>query len=273
MICLANRSVVRLSGADRKSFLQGLVTNDINKLSATTPLYGLMLSPQGKVLFDFFVVENGDEIWLDCWREKAAELVQKLTLYKLRAKVTIALDETLHVYASLESGIKNLEFGIVFSDPRHADLGMRLIATDTLPHGNLAEYEQHRLSLGIPDSADFIPDRSFAMEFGIVDLHGISYTKGCYVGQEIISRAKSRGVLNKALYKVSADSPLPATDTPILSSESEVGTLRSSHGNIGLAILRIDNATKAQNLTADGIAISAKLPDWFSIPTPAMGHS
>lgn len=266
MIYLANRSVVRLAGADRKSFLQGLVTNDINKLSSTHPLYALMLSPQGKVLFDFFAVESGDEIWLDCWREKAAELVQKLTMYKLRAKVTIALDESLQVYANTQHTAHNTSF----TDPRHPQLSTRLITTEALPHGNFQEYEQRRLSLGIPDSADFIPDRSFAMEFGIVNLHGISYTKGCYVGQEIISRAKSRGVLNKALYKVSADSPLPATDTPILSGNIEVGTLRSSHGNIGLAILRIDEATKAQPLTAAGVPLTAQLPDWFSLPTPVM---
>jgi folate-binding protein YgfZ len=264
MIFLPTRSVLRIAGADRKGFLQGLITNDVNRLSPTHPLYAVMLSPQGKVLFDFIFTEQSEEIWLDCWREKVADLVQKLTMYKLRAKVTIAWDESLQVYAGL--GIQDSGF----RDPRHPELGARLITAEALPAGNFSDYDLHRLSLGIPDSADFIPDRSFAMEFGIADLHGISYTKGCYVGQEIVARSKTRGVLNKALYKVTAETNLPAIDTPIMRGETEMGTLRSSAGNIGLAILRIDEVAKAEPLTAAGISLTAQLPDWFSLPTPAI---
>lgn len=266
MIFLPHRTILRVSGADRKSFLQGLITNDIQKLSGKTPLYAALLNPQGKVLFDFLLFEEGETILLDCWKEKAVALLQRLALYKLRAKVTFAEDPALYVYADISTH----PLPHFLTDPRHSGLGQRLITSTPQASSPAAEYEAHRIALGIPESQDFIEERSFPMEFGLTDLHAISYTKGCYVGQEVIARSRTRGVLHKALHRITAKMDLPVMGTPITANGQEIGQLRSVANTTGLAMLRIQEAQEATELMAGNIPITATLPDWFSLPTPVM---
>jgi tRNA-modifying protein YgfZ len=253
---LPDRAVLRIHGEDRKSFLQGLITNDIHKLSPETPLYAALLNPQGKILFDFFLVEDGESILLDCWSEKAEALIQRLTMYKLRAKASIVPETELKVYADFELPLSG------FIDPRHPQLGQRLITPQTLASSPPETYHLHRLSLGIPDSSDFIEERSFPIEFGLGDLNAISYTKGCYVGQEVVARSKTRGTINKALHRVIGPH-LPPPGTPLFAGEAEVGIMRSSMGEVGLAVIRLEAATQITGVTAS-------LPLWFSLPTPVM---
>jgi len=273
LIPLPHRSLLSLTGADAAAFLQGLVTNDVLKLSPETPLYACMLSPQGKILFDFLLYAHQDAILLDVAAEKAEALRKSLSLYKLRAKVTLTLLPEWQIYVSFDPSVSSLPAdSAVFRDPRHPGLGWRIIspAAIALPHQAAEHYEQHRLTLGIPETSDFIPERSFPMEFGITYLHGISYAKGCYVGQEIVARNRTRGVLRKALHHVHAEQPLPPMDTPIRVHDSEIGQLRSVSGKHGLAMIRLDDLAKAtrekQPVTAGDTVIRATLPEWFPSP-------
>ncbi len=264
MSFLPHRTILRITGPDRKTFLQGLITNDILKLTRETPLYSALLSPQGKVLFDFILIEEGDAILMDCWKEKVTALKQRLEMYKLRAQVKITQDESLKVHA-----LTAMKSGLTIQDPRHSGLGMRSYCTDTSPANN--NFESLRLGLGIPESQDFIEDRSFPIEFGMANLHAISFNKGCYVGQEVVARSRSRATINKALHRVqSLEGSLPPPGTPVMSGSTEIGQLRSSYQGVGLAVLRLDGVLGAEKLMAGDIAISATLPDWFSVPTPVM---
>jgi folate-binding protein YgfZ len=149
-------------------------------------------------------------------------------------------------------------------------MGYRLYSPSAVETtGNMTAYTMLRLHLGIPESEDVIEDRSFPMEFGLTHLHAISYTKGCYVGQEVVARSKTRGVLHKALHMIHASEPLPPADTPVMRGEAEIGILRTTQGRVGLAILRIEEA-KTGELSAAVIPLTAALPDWFLLPTPSM---
>lgn len=272
LIHLKHRTILSVSGNDRRSFLQGLITNDVNRLSSDTPLYACMLNPQGKILFDFLLYEHQETILLDVWNEKAESLMKRLSLYKLRANVEISHSIDWSIYASLDNTKPDPTTAeMVMRDPRHSSLGYRILSTRELDAKNpQKDYETHRLSLGIPESCDIIEDRSFPMELGISDLHGISYTKGCYVGQEVIARNKVRGTLRKAIYSIQSESSLPEMGTVVTINDREIGQIRSISGNIGVAILRIDDVTKAQSeghtLHANEIEISASLPQWLHLP-------
>lgn len=257
---LTNRAVLAVSGADAESFLQGLISNDMRKLAPGTMLYAAMLSPQGKFLHDFFLGRSGDTILIDCDAARVNDLVSRLTLYKLRAAVTI---EKLSEPVIAAWGGKT-EQG--YTDPRLPEMGYRIIgAADTKgwQQADIAAYEKHRLELGIPDGAqDVLIDKSFLLELGFEQLHGVDFNKGCYVGQEVTARSKFRGQVRKHIYQVKAASELPPLGTKILQDGAEVGELRSHAGNIGLAIIRIEAVEKNTPLTADGAAISASFPTW-----------
>ena len=263
LISLSDRSIIAVSGADRHTFLQGLITQDIKRLSPEQPLYACLLNPQGKVLFDFFLYEQGEEILLDVWSAWQEELQKRLKMYKLRADVEVATKPALKVYATFS------EMGA--ADPRHAEMGRRILSEDSHEAESDGVYHQKRIALGIPDSADFIEGRSFTAEYGIADLHGVSYSKGCYVGQEVVARSKSRGVLRKAVHIVEGQQPLPATGTVVTLGEKEIGQLRSHLGTQGIAMLRIEDVQKAQEnnqpLMAGEVEITAKTPEWLQLST------
>ena len=274
-VLLHDRTLIRIGGDDRAAFLQGLITNDIQHCMPETPLYANLLSPQGKLLFDFLIYSWDDAFWLDVWTEQADSIIKRLSLYKLRSKVTIERQDELCVHAHFgedSAAIENKLFQA--TDPRHPSLGMRIISDQetTSPSNTvLSAYDDHRISLGVPASWDVVADRSFPMELGMAQLHAISYTKGCYVGQEIVARSTYRGNLRKALHSVSANTPLPAADTPITQDGKEVGILRShnSTGIQGLAIIRLEEAAKNHTpLLAEGVPLHAALPTWFALPPP-----
>lgn len=263
---LPHRSLIRVTGEDSRTFLQGLITSDVLKLSPEKPQYAAMLTPQGKIIADFFLSEHNAEILLECWTRHAAALLQKLQMYKLRSKVMLLPDESLRTYHSTTPQEDS------FADPRHPAMGYRFYSS--APQSTAADitsYTALRLQIGIPESEDIIEDRSFPMELGMNLLHAISYTKGCYIGQEVVARSKTRGVLHKAIHKVQSVNghPLPPHNTPVMLGEAEIGILRTTEGAAGLAILRIEEATK-NGLSAAGIPLTAELPDWFLLPTPAM---
>jgi tRNA-modifying protein YgfZ len=229
MILLEDRGVIQITGTDATSFLQGLITNDINQASEDNLLYTAMLTPQGKFLFDFFILKTADGYLLDCYKPTIAALIKKLSIYKLRSDITIK--NVSDVYAVYSDSARGLP------DPRMPEFGRRLITGDK-PETNagFAAYEKRRIEAGLPESADFITEDDFPLQCNLEQLNGVNFNKGCYVGQEVTARTKYKGAIKYSFYKVSADTPL-AKDGKIL---------RSVHGNIGIAHLPVTNDHNAE---------------------------
>lgn len=266
-IMLSNRFILAIAGRDRRDFLQGLITNDIRELRPDRSLYACLLNPQGKILFDFFLYEHEETILLDSWTAWKEELPKRLNMYKLRAAVQITERPELNVYAVLSETDGIAQAMLEIHDPRHPAMGRRLVYEKPIEDVDTEiRYEQHRLSLGIPDSADFVEGRAFTAEYGIAALHGVNFTKGCYVGQEVVARSR-RGVLRKTLHRVKAERALPATGTIVTAGEKEIGQLRTISGTQGMAMLRLEETQYAikngQPLLADGVEIEAAIPEWF----------
>lgn len=262
---LHDRSVVSIAGDDRIAFLQGLITNDATLLEHSHALYAALLSPQGKFLHDFFLIPQAERILLDVNAGRAADLLARFNLYKLRAKVNIQPLPSYKVLAVWDAAAP----AEAIPDPRLAALGVRIYGENLAAPGEAGDYEAHRIALGIPDGAkDMHIDKTLLLEFHFESLHGVSFSKGCYVGQEVTARSKFRGQVRKQLYSVAADTPLPAPGTIITAGAEEVGELRSVSGTRGLAVMKADilrNNDAAP--VAAGITLQYRLPEWVSAPT------
>jgi folate-binding protein YgfZ len=204
---LADRGVISVEGADAGKFLQGLVTNDVAKLQSEPAIHTGLLSPQGKILFEFFVVKDGGKFLIDVARDRVAELIKRLTLYKLRAAVTIAdVSKDIAVYADF-GGETVLDRGIVYRDPRRAELGNRVIIKDSVEITATVDaqaYHAHRVALAVPEGGrDYIFGDAFPHEALFDQLGGVSFSKGCFVGQEVVSRMEHRGTARKRVVPVS----------------------------------------------------------------------
>ncbi len=272
-IALGERALLAVSGPDARSFLQGLVTVDVKSVSPGAARYGALLSPQGKFLHDFFLLDAGDNILLDTEGARAEELAKRLKMYRLKAKVEIAAKPELSVFAFLDEAPAAPPGLISILDPRLPKLGTRLYGNDSACRNWLAEqgfveagmeeYEKLRIALGVPDgSRDMIVDRSFIMENGFEALNGVDFNKGCYVGQEVTARSKFRATLRKGLYNVRGEKTLPASGTPVLSGDKTVGEIRSILGTEGLAILQAESVENGGKLLAGEVVIHASKPTW-----------
>jgi folate-binding protein YgfZ len=283
---LEDRAVLAITGADRRSFLQGLVSNDVEKVAADRAVYAALLTAQGKYLHDFILVEAGDAIWLDAEAARLADLKRRLLVYRLRAKVEIAERPDLAVAAIFDGALAALDLpgqagaarrtdGAVFLvDPRHRALGARVIAERSRVPGLAAElapvdgaaYDRHRLALGIPDgSRDLVPEKSILLEAGFDELNGVDWQKGCYVGQELTARTKYRGLIKKRLFPVRVDGPPPPPGTMATSDGRDAGEMRSSRGGLGLALLRLDALAAGRDITADAATLIPLRPDWMRL--------
>jgi tRNA-modifying protein YgfZ len=279
---LANRRLIELSGEDTIVFLQGLISNDATRLKKGETIYAALLSPQGRFLHDFFLLPWKDSVLLDCDVSSLPDLTQRLTMYKLRSRVTLTPRDDMAVAAIWGDKAPKLS---AFPDPRMAQLGWR-IADDVKTIQTACEkegikalgaeaYEQLRLASGIPDGAhDMVREKSLLLEFGFEDLHGVDFTKGCYVGQEVTARTKYRGQLRRFIYHVHADNALPACGTAVTSDGAAIGELRSSRDGIGLALLEVAAVEKAhaegKNFEAGNMGFKATLPPWISHPPKAL---
>ncbi len=265
---LDHRHIIAITGEDRVGFLQGLITNDATLLSSGKPIYAAMLSPQGKFLHDFFLLPDGERLLLDVDGSRADDLLARLNSYKLRAKVTFRPEENLRVTAIWSEPPAALTGAITITDPRLEALGIRTYGQQDAP-SNIASgsYESHRIQLGIPDGAkDMHRDKSLLLEFDFEALHGVSFSKGCYVGQEVTARSKFRGQVRRQLFIVHADTALPPTGTDITSDGTIVGELRSTEGCDGLALLKTDELKNSTApLMAHGITLSHRIPEWRSV--------
>ena len=264
---LTARAVLSVTGADRVSFLNGLVSNDVALAEPGRAVWAALLTAQGKYLADFFVFADADRLLLDCEAAQAAMLVQRLARYRLRADVAIA-PASLQVYAVWD-GDPPAGAAITAPDPRHPGAGYRLLAIGLPADADAKAYDLHRLGLGLPDGTrDLEPEKTILLEAGFDELNGVSWTKGCYMGQELTARTRYRGLVKRRLLPVSAPGPLPPSGTPIFGAGKEVGTMRSSNGAQGLAVLRLD-ALGAGALVADGLGITHHVPGWARLPALA----
>ncbi len=267
---LEERGVVEVSGDDRVSFLQGLVSNDVAEAVPGRAVWAALLSPQGKYLADFFVFSDGARLLLDCERQQAAGLVQRLRRFRLRAKVELRdVSAEFAVYAAWE-GTPEVA-GIAAPDPRRPEAGWRILATGTLTaNASAADWDRHRLILGLPDGTrDLEVEKSILLEAGFDELNGVSWTKGCYMGQELTARTKYRGLIKRRLLPVRVEGALPAPGTPVMSGPGEVGVMRSGRGDRGLANLRIEAAEN--RLVAGEAELTAEVPAWMNWPVKAAG--
>ncbi|MCB9965146.1 MAG: folate-binding protein YgfZ [Rhodospirillales bacterium] len=254
---IPDRGLIRISGHDRFQFLQGLITNDITRLRTSPSLYSCLLTPNGKFLFDFFVTEDGDSCRLECeGGERAQDLLQKLKMYQLRADVTLQMEEERRViYALLfppasllPQAAEHSGVGAAYPDPRHPRMGLRSLNKPlSLPAAPFDIWDTHRIKLGIPDgSRDMCPEKSTLLECGIDIFHGVSFDKGCYMGQELTARMHHRSLTKKTLVPVCFDGPPPAPFSDLRDDEGAlIGEMRSSCGSFGLALVRKDVTLRA----------------------------
>lgn len=269
---LTDRGVIEVSGADRSAFLQGLVSNDVSLSVPERAVWAALLTPQGKWLADFFIFADADRLLLDCERGQVPALLQRLGRYRLRADVTLSdRSDALCVYVAWGGPAGDVSGAICAPDHRLPEAGWRILSPSPLDtDATEAEWDQHRLALGLPDgSRDLEPDKTVLLEAGFDELGGISWSKGCYMGQELTARTKYRGLVKRRLVPVRLDGPAPASGSPITSEGGEVGTMRSSRGDIGLALLRIE-ALSAELLCC-GIRLTPKIPDWMRLPGATAG--
>ena len=260
---LPDRAVLGVTGADRVAFLQGLVSNDVAGAVPGRAVFAALLSPQGKWLADFFIVADGNRLLLDCEAALAPMLAQRLTRYRLRAKVAVEA-APLVVHAAWD-GVPDAPGAIVARDPRLPEAGYRVIAETVLPGDATAgDWDRHRLTLGLPDgSRDLESDKTVLLEAGFDELSGVSWSKGCYMGQELTARTKYRGLVKRRLVPVELAGDRPAPGTPVLRDGVEVGTLRSGDGTRAIAGLRVDALGAA--LTCGGVRVRVDLPGWMVV--------
>ena len=241
MIILSNRALISLSGSDRKSFLQGLISNDVNKVSENNAIYAVMLSPQGRFLYDFFIIQFQDRLLLDCNRGKMEEIIKKLSVYKLRANVQIAKEENMVVGAiippcdDVRSQLEQQNI-VNFVDPRSDKLGIRIIALQPQlanphlkPEASIDLYNSCRINLKIADDSDLTFDHSLILEYGFDHINAIDYKKGCYVGQEVTARTHYRGLIRKTIYLIAIDNLKEiALGSKITCDNKNIGIILSS---------------------------------------------
>lgn len=287
-VVLEDRGILAVSGPDSRAFLQGLVSNDVEKVSPDRAVYAALLTAQGKYLHDFIMAGTGDAIWLDAEAARLADLKRRLSMYRLRAKVAIDDLPDLAVAAVFGDGApaalglpetagaaRAFGEGLAFVDPRLTALGARVILPRDRIRGALAEaglaetdfaaYDRHRLALGIPDgSRDLVLEKSILLESGFDELNGVDWQKGCYIGQELTARTKYRGLIKKRLFPVRIDGPAPP-DTEVTFGGKDAGEMRSSRDGLGLALLRLDAVAAGQPLSAGRATLTPMQPDWMQV--------
>ncbi|MFA7431688.1 MAG: folate-binding protein [Rhodospirillaceae bacterium] len=292
-VLLPHRGVLAIAGEDRKTFLQGLVTNDVTKVAENRAIHAAFLTPQGKFLHEFFISERGGTLLLEGEAERIDDLRTRLSRYRLRAKVTLEVRPDLAVAVAFGAAKATLglpddpgaampfgEGGVAFVDPRLAQAGLRFVlpregaeaalAAAGFTATDLETWEAHRLRLGLPDGSRDLPiEKAMPMESGFEELHGIDFKKGCYIGQELTARMKYRALVKKRLMPVTIDGPLPDPGTPLTTADGkDAGEMRSGlvkeGGAIGLALIRLEHRTGGP-LQAGAALVSPVLPDWMKL--------
>lgn len=274
LIPLSNRSLIAVGGDDRITFLQGLVTNDVTNLEGKA-VWSALLTAQGKYLHDFIILADGDRLLLDVEADRRDDLIRRLRMFRLRAKVDLTdLAGQLGVFARLDGTqaergtVTRVDGGWQIVDPRQASLGHRFILPANTPaSGEFADWDRARLTLGIPDgSRDLIPEKSILLDNGFDELAGVAWNKGCYVGQELTARTRYRGLVKKRLLAVRVTGPLPEAGTIVTRDGVDVGEIRSGRDDLALALIRLDALSGAVPLLCGGATLSPMPPSWINLP-------
>lgn len=294
---LPHRALIRIAGEDRASFLQGLVSADVPKADGSRGLYGAFLTPQGKFLNEFFLAQQDETLWLETETARRADFARKLSMYKLRAKVTVAADESRSVFAlwgddaaaalclSADDGVSAGAFagGLVFKDSRLADAGFRAwlpqggeaaLAAAGFAAADFAAWDERRIRLGLPDgSRDLEPEKALLLENGFDELYGVDFQKGCYMGQELTARTKYRALIKKRLLPVHIAGTPPESGAAILLDGVEAGEMRSHCHQAGLALLRLEQLAawreKGGTWLCGDAVLTPSVPDWVTLPAQA----
>ncbi|CAN7567805.1 folate-binding protein YgfZ [Phenylobacterium sp. LjRoot225] len=258
---LPSRALIAVGGADWRSFLQGLLTQDVESLAPGEARLAALLTPQGRLLWDMFVVGREDSCWLDVAREHREAIVQRLSLYRLRAKVEIAADAA--TVSALFGPDASSAPGFI-RDPRLPELGWRGYGASAPAGAELADdaaYDDWRLELGVPGPADWGSDKTYPIEANFDLLAGIDFKKGCFVGQETTSRMKRRGQIKTRMLPIVFDGEAPAPGVEVLAGTLRAGEVCSGTDGRAMALLRLDRI--AGELTVDGWPVSVERPDWM----------
>jgi folate-binding protein YgfZ len=272
-IPLAHRALIAISGEDRRAFLQGLVSADVEQASEHRALYGAYLTPQGKYLYDFFLTEHDGALLLEVEAAGRDDLIKRLSRFRLRSKVSLALKDDWQVYAVIGApprdagSVEPWEGGLSVSDPRLAAAGQRvwLPKPPDLPESEFAVWDAHRIELGLADgSRDMIPEKTILLEAGFDELHGVDWNKGCFMGQEVTARSKYRGQVKKRLLPVAIEGEAPEPGTILTLDGQDVGEMRSHRDGVGLAVIRLDSLGKGA-LQAGETRLTPKIPEWVRL--------
>ncbi|MEZ5872516.1 MAG: folate-binding protein [Nitratireductor sp.] len=269
---LSDRVLVRISGDDASHFLQGLVTCDVENLEPGQAAFGALLSPQGKVMFDFFVIGSIQGYLIDISASLEDDFMRRLTFYKLRAKVEIGpMDKRTSIHAAWGGEVGDVD-GICVTDPRLAAMGQRLYCRKA-PELEPGDYHEHRIALGMPQGGeDYVFGDCFPHEVLMDQFGGVDFAKGCYVGQEVVSRMQHRGTARNRIIKVSAQAALPSFNTDILAGGKPAGEMGSSRGKKGLAMLRLDRVARAVSagglITVGSLVIEPEIQEWARFTWP-----
>jgi folate-binding protein YgfZ len=277
---LTRRGVVAVTGPEALGFIDNIVTNDVSAVPDGAAGYGGLLAPQGKVLFDFLVFRDGERLLFDLPRNTIADFMKRLGFYRLRAKIEIAeLPDATVAAAWGEQNPRAIE-GLVAPDPRLAALGFRIVRPSSGPvtapgyeAASEADYDAHRIALGIPEGGiDFAYGDIFPHEADMDQLAGIAFGKGCYVGQEVVSRMEHRGTARR-LVQVRAASPIPPAGAEIVAGDKPIGAIASSTEHEGLATVRLDRAKEALDagipIMVRGMPIDIDIPGWARFGWPS----
>ncbi len=272
-IPLKHRALIAISGEDRRPFLQGLVSADVEQASERRALYGAYLTPQGKYLYDFFLTEHDGVLLLEVEAPGRDDLIKRLSRFRLRSKVALAPKDDWQVYAIIgaperEAGsVAPWEGGLSIMDPRLAAAGQRvwLPAPPDLPQSDFTVWNAHRIALGLADgSRDMVPEKTILLEAGFDELQGVDWQKGCFMGQEVTARSKYRGQIKKRLLPVEIDGPAPEAGAILTIDGKEVGEMRSHQGNMGLAVIRLDSLDHGTILAGE-TRLTPKIPGWVKL--------
>ncbi|MFM7084508.1 MAG: YgfZ/GcvT domain-containing protein [Hyphomicrobium sp.] len=273
---LKDRCCLRITGSDTFKFLQGLLTNDVSLLETQKSIYAGLLSPQGKVLFDFILIKDRDGVIFDVVKSSAVDLIRRLNLYKLRSDIHIEdLSDQYNVIAFFGEGDNlKLREEQTFTDPRLEMLGWRSLIEKTsnvtrIDFEDDSKYHAHRIRLGVPEGGkDYIFGETYPHEALFDLLHGLSFSKGCYIGQEIVSRMEHRAVIRKRIVVVIGESHLQQ-GASVSAAEIEIGRIGSVNGSLGLALLRVDWINEAQKkgvqLLSMGNPLKIEIPNWVRL--------
>jgi folate-binding protein YgfZ len=262
---LGSRALVQVAGPDWRAFLQGLVSNDVEHLALGAMRFAALLTPQGRVLFDLFVIGGDRGCLLDVHADRREALLQRLSIYRLRAKVEIAAADG--AVCALWNTVGAPEGWT--PDPRLAELGFRGVDRPPPPDAEPVDedaYDAFRLQLGAPDPArDAVPDKTYPIEADMDLLNGIDFQKGCFVGQETTSRMKRRGGIRSRMLPITFEGPPPPFGAEVLAGDLRAGEVLSGRDGGAMALLRLDRI-EAADLTVDGRPVRVATPAWMTRP-------